>query len=137
VEGKLELTSLQRLTHGNAQPATHIEADPRPGAGEIRQQLGQAIGGEVLGDAEANDAVAGWARQAVTRLLLERQDPARVGEKALALLGRRRLPAVPVQQGIAQALFQAFDLLAHSGLRAVDASARARNPAGVDNGNEA
>src|SRR4029453_4389868 len=30
VKRKLELTSLQGMTHGNAQPATHIEADPRP-----------------------------------------------------------------------------------------------------------
>jgi drug/metabolite transporter (DMT)-like permease len=32
------------VTHGNAQPATLIEADPRPGAGEIGQQLGQPVG---------------------------------------------------------------------------------------------
>ena len=62
VKRKLEFTSLQRLTHGNAQPATHIEADPRPGAGEIGQKLRQPVGGKVLRNAEANDAVAGWAR---------------------------------------------------------------------------
>jgi hypothetical protein len=76
-------------------------------------------------------------RARLSRLLLERQDPARVGEKALALLGRRRLPAVPVQHGIAQAVLEASDLLAHGGLRAVDAFARARKATGVDDRNEA
>ena len=62
----------------------------------------------------------------------------RVGQQALALLGRRRLPAVPVQQGIAQALFEASDPAGSRWiLRAVDAFARARKATGVDNGNEA
>ena len=63
--------------------------------------------------------------------------PPRIGEEPLALLGRRRLLAVPMQQRIAERVFQPLDLLAHGRLRAVDALARAGEAAGVDDGDEA
>src|SRR5262249_57908747 len=71
------------------------------------------------------------------RLLRRSQEAARVSHEPLALLGRRGLLSVSMQQGIAQALFQPPDLLAHGRLRAVDALARAGEASGVDHREEA
>jgi hypothetical protein len=58
-------------------------------------------------------------------LLLERQNPPCIGQKPLALLGRRGLLPIPMQQRMTQGLFEPPDLLAHGRLGAVDAFASA------------
>src|SRR5262249_44883769 len=116
----------------------HVEPQSWARAGEIRQELRQPIGGEVLRNAQPHDAVARWLCQHLACLLLEREDAPRVGEEALALLGRRGLLlAVPVQQRIAERLLETPDLLAHGRLSSVDAFARAGEATGVDNGDKA
>ena len=54
-----------------------------------------------------------------------------------ALLGRRGLFSLSMQQGIAETLFQPPDLLAHGGLRAMDALTGAGEAASVNNRDEA
>src|SRR5262249_35019405 len=61
----------------------------------------------------------------------------RVGEEALALFGRRRLLAVPMQQWVAERVLEPLDLLAHRRLRAMHALAGAGEAAGVDHRHKA
>src|SRR5262245_56317626 len=137
VEREIKLATLDRAARLHAQPAAHVEPQPRARAGKVRQQLGEPIGREVLRQAEPHDTFALGPRDDVTRLLLERKQPPRVGDEPLALFGRRRLLAVAVQERIAERVFQSLDLLAHGGLRAMDALACAGEAAGIDDRDEA
>src|SRR4051794_34046087 len=65
-------------------------------------------------------------------LLRQRENPPRVRQQPLALLGERDLLAVAVQERLADRLLQAPDLLAHGRLGAVDALARPGEAPGID-----
>ena len=136
-EREIELAALEIARQPHAQPAAHVEPQPRPRAGEFGQQLGQPIRGEIFRDAEPQHAVARRPRHHVARFLGQRKNAPRVGQKPLALLGRRRLLAVAMQELAAERLLESPDLLAHRRLRAMDPLARAGEAPGVDDGDKA
>ena len=86
VESDIEFAELERALLRDAAPAADIEAQGRPRAHEIRQQLRQPVGCKVFRDAKAHNAVGHRSRHHVARLLLERENPPRVKE-------RRRSPS--------------------------------------------
>ena len=136
VQSDIEFAELERALLRDAAAAAHIEPQGRPRAYEIRQQLRQPVGCEILRNAQAHDAVGHRPRHHVARLLLERENPPRVGEETLAFLGERRLLAVPLQQRATEFVFEPLDLLADRRLGAVHPLARPREPAGIDNRHE-
>jgi hypothetical protein len=60
-----------------------------------------------------------------------------IGEQSFAFLCQAHALAFPVQKRPANVQFQPLDLLANRGLRAVNALARTRKAAGINNRNEA
>ncbi len=125
-EREIELAALKIARQPHAQPAAHVEPQPRPRAGEFGQQLGQPVRGEIFRDAEPQHAVARRPRHHVARFLGQRKNAPRVGQKPLALLGRRRLLAVAMQELAAERLLEPSDLLTRAG-----------EAPGVDDGDEA
>src|SRR5215813_3226660 len=103
---------------------------------KVRQELGQSICCEILRNAEPDDALASWTRDNLTGLLLERENPPRIGKQPLALFGRLGLLSDPMQQRIAQTFLKPPDLLAHRRLRSVNAFTRVCESAGVDHRDE-
>ena len=105
-------------------------------ARERRQQFGQPIGREILGDAEPHRAFTAGTRHHVAGFLGQRQQPPRIGQQPLAGFGRGHVLAGAIEQGLADIVLQPLDLLAHGGLGAVDPLAGAGKAAGIDHRDE-
>src|SRR5258708_34811588 len=133
---QVELAALEPATQSDAYGAAHVEPQPRTGAGEARQHLGETIGGKILRHTKTDHAVPGRARHSLARLVGEGENPPRIGQHPLAFFGRRDPLAVPTQQRAADRLLQTTDLLAPPRLGAENALAGTGKAPCIDNRNE-
>jgi hypothetical protein len=128
---QIEFAAFEIVFQNGALVGPHVEPQAGAGAGKRRQQFGQPIGGEILGDAEPHRAFMAGPRQHVAGFLGQRQQPPRIGQQPLAGLGRRHVLAAAIEQRLADIVLQPLDLLADGGLGAVNPFAGAGKAAGI------
>jgi hypothetical protein len=92
--------------------------------------------GRVVGRADDELRALG-RRESLQRLVVDRDDAARLGQQRDAGLGQPRPAAVRFDQRPAQRLLQAADVLAHRGLAELQVRRGAVEAAGVSHGDQA
>src|SRR5690606_33147034 len=114
-QDEVQFTPVVAGRQPGTQAAGDLQLDPGVVAAEVRQDLRRAAGDEILGYAQANGGGNRRARHDVQDLVVERQQVARMAEQGLAGVGRQDLAAAPVQQAVADQVFEPADLLADGG----------------------
>ena len=119
-----------------AEPGGDVEADLAVPRREGREDPAHGRGEDVVGQADAHGGGAGGVGQQGLRLLLQREDPARMAQQALARGRRPGGARAAVDELAADGLLQPPQLLADRGLRHVQPFGRQREAAGVGDGDE-
>ncbi|MCY1285925.1 hypothetical protein D9M70_348820 [compost metagenome] len=114
-----------------AESAGHLQTQARAFGAERGEQRHHALAGEVLGQAQAQHALAVLGAQRFAGFLAELQDAPRIAEQPFAGLGGQDLPLAAVEQAATEVLLQAQDLLADGGLGEVQVLGGAGEVAGV------
>ena len=105
--------------------------DPRIAGEETRQQGWNDKGAVVVHHAETDHAFDLALGEAADRLFVQRQDAPCVSEQSFARRAQIDVRLGPVEKVHAEAIFEAFDLHAHSRLRPVERGGSTREGAMV------
>ena len=78
MQGQIEFATIEVAPQVNALVGADVEPQARAGSRTARQQFGQTVGGEILGDSEPHHAFIGGSCQHVAGFFGERQQSPRV-----------------------------------------------------------
>ncbi len=134
---QIQVAPFQAAGQGHGQVAAHRQPDARPGAGELRHDGRERVGGEIVGNAQPDHLDPLAAADRLAHFGGQRQHAARIAEQAFAVLGQVDLAAFAHEQRAFEGLLEFADLLADGGLAAVHPFAGAGEAARVDDGDKA